>query len=627
MLGIMPTPYPDEIFYSVLARYHVYSGNKKTFNSINDLFGKQVMINVWWQGNLYSLKDRFPVLCQLEEEAIIYHHTLLPLFSLFMEKERAAEMIHATTNSNGERVLLRSLVGVQGLEDKCLFYCPRCASLDIDQYGEAYWHRIHQVPGVSACPHHRELLIKYEVKTYNQQQVRLRDINMIENICVSMEPVHVDENMMSNLVDIAKDFQYLLNTNLNHMDIHSLIKLYQHFLSEKKLAAPTGKIYREQLVREFEDFYGIEILEYIGFNYKNLLMRFLHKSGRAFPPIFHVLLMRFLAGSIEQFITTNIFNEPNTPFGDGPWYCLNPASDHYMERCVTDIKVGYSGFTKKPLGVFCCEQCGFAYSQLGVPVSEEDEQKLHRFVEFGPVWENRLRTLIQNKTELKQISEKLGVQPRKVKQVAEILGIQTEWKPSKTADSKRKLEEKRNMYRKEWLELRAKNKPLSKHELKELNSRVSTWLIRNDFVWYESNSPKKQQQYRMELKRDWEQRDEELLKIIKGIITNWNDEDKPVRITKNKIFDLVGKSFLYYNRLDKLEKSSSFIESVIESVEEFQIRRVKWAIKTLRGEGKLVTEGRVLQKIHLFGKEKISQKVMDAIKEGRKQSNRVRADM
>lgn len=617
MLGFMPTPYPDEIFYSVLARYHVYSGNKKTINSILDLFGRQVLVNVWWQGNLSILSGRFPVLYPLDKETINYRHTLLPLFSLFMDKTRAEEMIHTTINTNGEKTLLRSLVGVQGQIDKNLYYCPSCAAHDKDQYGEAYWHRIHQIPGVFICPHHGKFLKKYDIKKSNHQ-VRLRDINMIEEEALySDQESPISENMLQPLRDVAIDFQYLLKINLKHINIDHLNKRYQHLLMEKKLASPSGLIYRERLIQQFRDFYGIELLQYIDINYQSLLMRFLHKTTRTFPPILHVLLMRFLAGSAEQFLT---FKIPNGLYGNGPWHCLNPVADHYKQRCITEIKVGYSGFTRKPLAKLCCQYCGFTYSLLGVPNSEDEELIYHRVVEFGPVWENQLIMLIQNKDDLKVISEKLGVQPRKVKQVAESLGIETEWKPSGTPNSRVKFEEKRNRYRQDWLELTEKNQHLSKSELKELDIRLSTWLTRNDSVWFENHSPSKKERYRKELKRDWEQRDEELLQIIKKIILNWNDKDKLVRITKRRIFELVGKSFLHYDRLDKLKKSKAYLDSVLETVEDFQIRKVKWAIVTLNKEGKLVTESRVLHKIHLFGKETISQKVLDSINAGIEQA-------
>jgi hypothetical protein len=612
MLGFMPTPYPDEIYYSVLSRYHVYSGNKKTFNTIIDLFGRQVMINVWWQGNLSTITGRFPVLYPLDKETIIYHHTLLPLFSLFMDKSRAEEMIQSTINTNGERILLRSLVGVQGQMDKSLYYCPRCAAHDKDQYGEAYWHRIHQIPGVFICPHHGEFLKKFDIKASNHQ-VRLRDINMIEHVDLfSNQKSHISGNVLQTLRDVAIDFQYLLKINLKHINIDHLNKRYQHLLIEKKLASPSGMIYREQLIQQFQCFYGIELLEYIGINEKSLLMRFLHKSNRTFPPIFHVLLMRFLAGSAEQFVT---FKIPNGLYGNGPWYCLNPAADHYKQRCITDVKCGYSGFTKKPLAEFRCAHCGFTYSQLGVPKSDEEEQIYHRVVEFGPVWENQLRILIQNKVDLKVISEKLGVQPRRVKQIAEFLRIQTEWKPSGTSNSRIKFEEKRSRYRQEWLELTEKNQHLSKSELKELNIGLSTWLFRNDLEWHKNHSPSKKKQYQKDFKRDWMQRDEELHQIIKKIILDWNDKDKPVRVTKRRIFKLVGKSFLHYDRLDKLKKSKAYINSVLESVEDFQIRRIKWAIEFLNKEGHLLTEWRVRQKAHLLGKKDLSPEVLKALRD------------
>ena len=33
-------------------------------------------------------------------------------------------------------------------------FCPLCLKEDLQEYGEAYWHRLHQTPGVLACPVH-----------------------------------------------------------------------------------------------------------------------------------------------------------------------------------------------------------------------------------------------------------------------------------------------------------------------------------------------------------------------------------------------------------------------------------------------------------------------------------------
>ena len=39
MLSFFPTPYPDELWYSVLCRYHLRTGNKKQATTIGELFG------------------------------------------------------------------------------------------------------------------------------------------------------------------------------------------------------------------------------------------------------------------------------------------------------------------------------------------------------------------------------------------------------------------------------------------------------------------------------------------------------------------------------------------------------------------------------------------------------------
>ena len=41
MLQYFPTPYPDELWYSVLGRYHVRSGNPNSATTLRELFGAE----------------------------------------------------------------------------------------------------------------------------------------------------------------------------------------------------------------------------------------------------------------------------------------------------------------------------------------------------------------------------------------------------------------------------------------------------------------------------------------------------------------------------------------------------------------------------------------------------------
>ena len=64
--------------------------------------------------------------------------------------------------------------------------------------------------------------------------------------------------------------------------------------------------------------------------------------------------------------------------------------------------------------------------------------------------------------------------------------------------------------------------------------------------------------------------------------------NKPVRITVSKIGTTIGLKALLEKHLDKLPQTKAYLESVTETVEEFQIRRIEWAIRELdrRGEEK-----------------------------------------
>ncbi len=66
-----------------------------------------------------------------------------------------------------------------------------------------------------------------------------------------------------------------------------------------------------------------------------------------------------------------------------------------------------------------------------------------------------------------------------------------------------------------------------------------------------------------------------------------NSEDKPEMITKTLVAKKINKVTLLQRNLNRLPRTAEFLNNNIESLEEFQLRRVKWAIKELAKEGKV----------------------------------------
>ena len=155
MLSFFPTPYPDELWYSVIARYHTHSGALSWQATMEALFGDARDTDV---GSLFPNNSIHKILEQLppgflSTQEVALHHTLLPFLMRFQPAEKKTAIMEAFLA--GEDMRPRYLRATRNLKPRSLRYCPVCVREDIQTYGEAYWHREHQIGLMPLCPHHR----------------------------------------------------------------------------------------------------------------------------------------------------------------------------------------------------------------------------------------------------------------------------------------------------------------------------------------------------------------------------------------------------------------------------------------------------------------------------------------
>jgi hypothetical protein len=79
-----------------------------------------------------------------------------------------------------------------------------------------------------------------------------------------------------------------------------------------------------------------------------------------------------------------------------------------------------------------------------------------------------------------------------------------------------------------------------------------------------------------------------LLLKVKKLIKEMK-EGKPERITWTTIGSKLGISGWLSKKREKLPLTREYIDSVVESMEEFHIRKIKWAIEELERQGKEIT--------------------------------------
>jgi len=548
-LTFFPTPYPDESLYSVCARYHNRSGNVSPKWTLEELFGVSTIIpSLHFPSSLETFCSRIPPL-QMDVMGWIQNHTLAPIYLPVMPESRVRTLLRLMRTGKGTGI--HALIGASAggaATHKGLIYCPDCFREDVDKYGEPYWHRIHQASGVFVCPLHAKPLLRLLDPQADRHGFTLLPLSKEWIKSESVLHDGLSPKTMGFLYNLAEDMNLLLNCS-NVPNLYRSKQVMMSKLVEQGYATVSGRIRQDLLGEKFVTFFGPELLECLESLPKSehsWLTFATRKERRAINPIRQLLLIRFLYGSLQEFLN----QYPKTDhslFGKGPWPCLNKASEHYGEHVITSCRVTRCSDTGRPVGTFACD-CGFVYSRRGPDRTETDRMRIGRIRSFGEIWHNRLQQLVAEGRSYRSIAKMLNVDTNTV---------------IKYANSR--TETRSNF------EIAVATCVLKKGNANESrgqsNRKKYNWVLRNPRV-------------------NWELRDLELSILVEQECQRLlkTNSDKPIRIRLTTVAKRIGKLSLLLQHQDKLPITMRKFQLFEESVEEFQIRRVRWAVHQLSKE-------------------------------------------
>ena len=149
MIAQFPSIYPDELLYSVFARYYVRSGHSNLRDCMKDLYPSICRPTVEYANALNA--EVVNILGNIE--SVIEQHTMYPNYARFVSAARRRKALNSLVDGTVDYTAQLG-IPVNRIGNRYLRYCPRCASKDRSLYGETYWHRSHQVYGVSICSEH-----------------------------------------------------------------------------------------------------------------------------------------------------------------------------------------------------------------------------------------------------------------------------------------------------------------------------------------------------------------------------------------------------------------------------------------------------------------------------------------
>lgn len=154
-----PLPYPDELIYSVIARYAVHHGIVDHRQVVKEVFGdRAATATIDLPNRLGAIAAHYSsALGKLSSIDLAYSHTTFPLYTLFVPESRRERSLRWLERSQKGAVHLVLGVAASRVQSiRRLRYCPACVAEQLDSHGEAYWCREWFISGTTCCEKHKK---------------------------------------------------------------------------------------------------------------------------------------------------------------------------------------------------------------------------------------------------------------------------------------------------------------------------------------------------------------------------------------------------------------------------------------------------------------------------------------
>lgn len=573
MIYNLPRIYKDELIYSVIARYHRYSGNTNLRDTLLDFFNTiNIMPTLEFQSHLNNFVENIRDTIDIDVDEVIDNNTLIPLYSCFTRKDKIDKIKRLMADYDGKSIKYRIGMLSGGICKKdYINYCPICSREEFDKYGEAYIHRTHQVQGVLVCEKHGCLLKSYIVNSKVQEYVYLDRENM------EFDVKYPKQEEKEKLIRIAKDVYFILNNKIEYY-INEVKDKYNYLICKRGLSNRKGRVNQLELQSQFTNYYGKDFLDKfesnIDWDYKfNWLSCIVRKHNKTFQPLRHILLIDFLCGNIKNFI--DLMKNQYKSDIDRRWLCLNPCCYKYKKPVIKDYKIITDSKSKGTIGIFKCDCCGFIYSRK----IEGDLTHIGRIRCYGSVWEEKLKQFINSNMSIRAIARQMHCSSKTVVKYAEKLGMKqllnTKLVLYNANNNIKYKTELKNKCRNEVIKIILSNVNIGRNDIRKEITKEYIWLYKHDREWLEKTIPAKKKSINVrDYSEYWDNKDNEVLLLVKDAYNLLINMVKPIRITRSLIGTKIHKRALLTKQIDKIPKTKKYLELICESTSEFRFRRL-----------------------------------------------------
>lgn len=420
-LAYFPEIYPNELFYSVIARYAYHTGYNLAHKLNGDLFGRKGGNTSFdLPTDLSHFCSKLPSKSNYTPIEIIKNHSLYRYYVSFTDDDyrirAASAMMHPQEIGLKATVRRQSIVGALSR----LRFCQECQVEMIENHGEYYWKANHQLPLGLVC--HRHNIVLHESTVIVGRNLQNYQIPTDQN-CVASEATTLmprddglwtiirritDESVRHQMADQPQDMSEfapsLYTSQLK--DLGFMIGgQYSNFESIEKRA--------NQHFIDLTKFFPSLTLK--GLNRESWFMLPTRKLKSNVHPLYHILLKDFIGNQTSQEITTSgakFWRSSNRT-----WPCHNPLVNHQSKPKIT--VTNHYTFQNYTSARFKCE-CGYSYT---IKRDNNGDFSPPTISEFGP----SLRPFLQKAAEMgwsaRRAAKELGIKGATLTYQAKLLGI------------------------------------------------------------------------------------------------------------------------------------------------------------------------------------------------------------
>ncbi|WP_158538071.1 TnsD family Tn7-like transposition protein [Corallincola holothuriorum] len=479
---------PGESGYSLAARAHLASpyGSWKQTNLA--LFGRvEVRLHAMLPGHL----DALAAWAHIDINQLRLQGSAHPLVAFGVgEQQKRLELMRSETTYDASEVIVASRLAANKLSfGHYLKSCPECMRQDAESYGVAYWHTVHQVQGVTACPiHHCRL-----------QHAPAGDGGVNHQYLLPLW----DEGE----IVLGSDAEVRLSTFLAKLHLFlgqqtpviPMAGLYQQWLETRGMLTKAGRIrwryLKPELIACWSELFHWPVnalpAELSDFDY---VPRLIHHS-RPTHYIRHALVMAYLAKTPEHF-----FN--------GPLREANPVATcpayNVLANMTQVLELFDAGLSMRQIAAKL--QCSIGYLKTLLlrqnRVVERRRQHITQEVERG-VWRKAFMGMHRQ-----DIADFYGISVGAVEQIIQSHERLSAWRHYLVMQGRRCVNQKT------LLDYMATNPDASRNNIKQACSAYM-WLYKNDKDWLYKHLPPKSHKTRSGI--NWELRDMVVLAQLQGL--------------------------------------------------------------------------------------------------------------